>query len=176
MRSRPPLEVYTDFAAPLRRAAHGALLVKRVGDASTYRTMPFRPTIHNTVEPFAFQAIDYPEVVSSANPPEILDGEVRNVAVYKERLLEANVAEYASFYGAVSNRNSPLVMRSVVKDTVRLLFEEGAPHVAKVDGSTMDILVEYHTGLPSAFDVRLLPASGAAAPWSGADFYLSRDG
>ena len=155
---------------------NGALLVKRVGDASTYRTMPFRPTIHNTVEPFAFPAIDYPEVVSSANPPEILDGEVRNVAVYKERLLEANVAEYASFYGAVSNRNSPLVMRSVVKDTVRLLFEEGAPHVAKVDGSTMDILVEYHTGLPSAFDVRLLPASGAAAPWSGADFYLSRDG
>ena len=157
-------------------AMNGALVVKRVGDASTYRTMPFRPTIHNTVEPFAFPAIDYPEVVSSANPPEILDGEVRNVAVYKERLLEANVAEYAAFYGAVSNKDSPLVMRSVVKDTVRLLFEEGAPHVAKVDGSTMDIVVEYHTGLPSAFDVRLLPALGSTAAWSGADFYLSRDG
>ena len=157
-------------------AMNGALLVKRVGDASTYRTMPFRPTIHNTVEPFAFPAIDYPEVVSSANPPEILDGEVRNVAVYKERLLEANVAEYAAFYGAVSNKDSPLVMRSVVKDTVQMLFEEGAPHIAKVDGGTMDILVEYHTGLPSAFDVRLLPALGSTAAWSGADFYLSRDG
>jgi hypothetical protein len=47
MRSRPPLEVYTDFAAPLRRAAHGALLVQPQGA----RTDPATPRFPSLFPP-----------------------------------------------------------------------------------------------------------------------------